>query len=188
MPRDGAQVRGRLREAALELYRERGYEATTAAQIAAHAGVTERTYFRHFPDEREVLFDGEAELRELFTDAITAAPSGASPLSALVRAFTAAVPLLVANRPVAERRARVIAVTPALRERAYAKTAALTEVLADALVERGIAPPTARLAAQVGMAAFERANHRWNQDPTLDLGNAIAEAADEVLTLGDSAS
>lgn len=42
-------VRTRLRGAALELFRERGYDRTTAATIAARAGVTERTFFRYFP-------------------------------------------------------------------------------------------------------------------------------------------
>jgi AcrR family transcriptional regulator len=184
MPRDGAQARARLREAALELYRERGYDETTAAQIAARAGVTERTYFRHFADKREVLFDGEAELRAILVEAIAAAPPGLAPLPILVRAFTAAVPLLVLNRSVAEQRAQVIAVTPALQERAYAKTAALTDALANALADRGTAPPTARLAAQVGMAVFDRASRRWGGDPAVDLGASIAQAADEVLALG----
>ena len=66
MPRDGKKVRKHLQWAALELYRERGYEETTAAKIAAKAGVTERTFFRHFPDKREVLFDGDA----VFTEAV----------------------------------------------------------------------------------------------------------------------
>jgi AcrR family transcriptional regulator len=184
MPRDGAPARARLCQAALELYREQGYEETTTAQIAARAGVTERTYFRHFADKREVLFGGEAELSAILVDAVAAAPAGLAPLPVLVRAFAAAVPLLVLNRPVAEQRARVIAVTPALQERAYAKTAALTDALANALADRGIAPPTARLAAQVGMAAFERASRRWAGNPAVDLAASIAQAADEVLTLG----
>ena len=183
MPRDGTRARARLREAALELYRERGYDETTAAQIAARAGVTERTYFRHFADKREVLFDGEAELRLILVDAVAAAPPDLGPLAVLIRALTAAVPLLVANRPIAEQRARVIAVTPALQERAYTKVAALTDALAQALTQRGTAAPTARLAAQTAMAAFDRASRHWADDPTTDLGTAITSAADEVLTL-----
>ncbi|MFZ0088445.1 MAG: TetR family transcriptional regulator [Solirubrobacteraceae bacterium] len=183
MPRDGTKARARLREAALELYRERGYDETTTAQIAARAGVTERTYFRHFADKREVLFDGEAELRTILLDAVTAAPPGLAPLSVLVQALTAAVPLLIANRSVAQQRAEVIAVTPALQERAYAKTAALTDALARGLAKRGTAPPTARLAAQVAMATFDRASRNWAENPTTDLRAAIAQAADEVSTL-----
>ena len=133
MPRDGTKARARLRQAALELYRERGYDETTTAQIAARAGVTERTYFRHFPDKREVLFDGEAELRTIVLEAVAAAPAGLAPLPVLLRGLTAAVPLLIANRSVAAQRAEVIAVTPALQERAYAKTAALADALAQAL-------------------------------------------------------
>ena len=161
-------------------------DETTAAQIAARAGVTERTYFRHFADKREVLFDGEAELRAILEDAIAAAPAALAPLSVLVRAFGAAVPLIVANRSVAEQRAQVIAVTPALQERAYAKIAALTDALANALADRGVAPPTARLAAQVGMATFDRTSRRWADDPTVDVSACIALAGKEVLALGET--
>ena len=184
MPRDGSKARARLRAAALDLYRERGYDETTTAQIAARAEVTERTYFRHFADKREVLFDGEAELRAVLIGAVAAAPDGLAPLPVMVAAFTAAVPLLIANRSVAQQRAKVIAVTPALQERAYAKTAGLTDALADALTARGSPRPTAQLAAQVGMAAFARASRSWADDPDLDLATLIAQAADEVLTLG----
>jgi len=56
--------RGRLQEAALALYAERGFDQTTVAEIAARAGVTERTFYRHFADKREVLFGGSAVLKE----------------------------------------------------------------------------------------------------------------------------
>ena len=184
MPRDGTRARARLREAALELYEERGYDQTTTAQIAERAGVTERTYFRHFADKREVLFDGEAELRTILVDAIATAPSDLGPLPVLVQALNAAVPLLIANRPIAERRGKIIAVTPALQERAHAKTAALIDVLAAALVQRGTTPPTARLAANVAMAVFQHASRRWAGEPDIELGAAIAQAADEVTALG----
>ena len=184
MPRSGAEARNRLREAALELYLGRGYDATTTAQIAERAGVTERTYFRHFADKREVLFDGEAELRTIMVGAIATAPGGLAPLPLVVRAFTAAVPLLVRNRPIAERRAQVIAVTPALQERAHAKSAALLDAVVTAVTARGVPEPTARLAAQVGMAVFERASRSWGDDLTRDLGDLIRSAADEVRSLG----
>ncbi len=184
MPRSGAEARNRLREAALELYLDRGYDATTTAQIAERAGVTERTYFRHFADKREVLFDGEGELRTIMTDAITTAPAGVAPLPLVIRAYTAAVPLLVKNRPIAERRARVIAVTPSLQERAHAKGVALLDAVVAVLVVRGIPEPTARLAAQIGAAIFQRATRSWRDNPALDLGDLIHRAADEVRTLG----
>jgi AcrR family transcriptional regulator len=184
MPRSGAEARRRLREAALTLYREHGYDATTTAQIAERAGVTERTYFRHFADKREVLFDGEAELRTVLVDAVAGSPSGMPPLDVLVRAFTATVPLFVAGRAVAQRREAIIEVTPALRERAHAKTAALVDALATALADRGLSPASALLAAQVGMAALARAVGAWGGTSAAELEGLIAAAADEVRALG----
>jgi AcrR family transcriptional regulator len=184
MPRSGAEARIRLREAALELYLEHGYDATTTAQIAERADVTERTYFRHFADKREVLFDGESELRDVMVTAIADAPAGDTSLSVVIAAYIAAVPLFVKGRPIAVRRAEVIAVTPALQERAHAKTAALREAVIGALVDRGIPEPTARLAAQVGAAAFERASRAWYPDASQDLTKLVMSAADEVRALG----
>jgi AcrR family transcriptional regulator len=184
MPRDGAEARGRLREAALALYGEHGYDATTTAQIAARAGVTERTYFRHFADKREVLFEGEKELGDVMTAAVVEAPADRPPLSAVQDAYNAAVPLFVAGRSVAERRAPIIAATPALQERAHAKSAAIVDAVADALVTRGVTRPTAELAAQVGRAAFARAMGSWGGRSAAELHRLIDEAMDEVRSLG----
>ena len=130
-----------------------------------------------------MLFDGEAELRTTMTDAIGDAPAGLGPLALVVRAYTAAVPLLVAGRPIAERRAEVIDTAPALQERAQAKAAALLEAVIAAVAARGVPGPTARLAGQVGAAAFDRASRAWGGDPSLDLAGLIAQAADEVRRL-----
>lgn len=183
MPRSGEQARLRLRAAALELYGERGYETTTTAQIAERAGVSERTFFRHFPDKREVLFDGEAELIAIMTSAIGAAPADLSPLYLVMTAYNAAVPLLVANRALAEQRAQVIASTSALRERAHAKAAALLEAVTTAVVARGVPRPTARLAAQVGAAIFDGASHAWTDEPGRDLHELLTESTAEARRL-----
>jgi AcrR family transcriptional regulator len=183
MPRSGAEARARLREAALELYLDHGYDATTTAQIAQRAGVTERTYFRHFADKREVLFNGESELRDVMVAAIADAQEGTPPLALVVSAYTAAVPLFVAGRPIAVRRAEVIAETPALKERAQAKTAALADAIIAALAARGVPESTARLAAQLGSATFDRASREWYRQPRLDLVVLIRNAADEVRAL-----
>ena len=131
-------MRGRLQLAALELYCERGYDRTTTAEIAARVGVTERTFFRHFADKREVLFDGEAELHRVLTQAITEAPAALGPLQVLLTAFRSAAPMVEAARSFAEPRHRVVLVTPALHERDLAKMAALSEALATALRHRGV--------------------------------------------------
>lgn len=183
MPRSGAEARRRLREAALDLYRERGYDATTTAEIAARAGVTERTYFRHFADKREVLFDGELELRDTIVGAIEAAPPAQSPLAVLTHAFVASVPLFVAGRRVAELRQSIIDVTPALQERAHAKSAALVASITAALAARGESRSSAALAGQIGMAAFGHAIRGWNGTSGTDLERLIRVAFDEVRAL-----
>jgi AcrR family transcriptional regulator len=183
MPRSGAEARARLREAALDLYSEQGYDATTTAEIAARAGVTERTYFRHFADKREVLFDGETELRDVMRDAIVSAPAGLTPLALVLRAYAAAVPLFVAGRSIAVRRAAIIATSSALAERAHAKSAALTEALIGVLRERGIPEPTARLATRAGAAVFERGSSAWDGRSAAGLEALIAQAEAELRAL-----
>src|ERR1700690_3375554 len=110
MPRNGAAARLRLQQAALELYGERGYDETTTAEIAARAGVTERTYFRHFADKREVLFGGEAPLRDALAQALAGLPASVAPLEAVLQALRSLVPVLEDDRALSELRHRVISV------------------------------------------------------------------------------
>ncbi len=185
MTRREDDVRVRLQRTALELFRERGYDRTTAAEIAARAGVTERTFFRHFPDKREVLFDGEATLRALLTASIADAPDGLGPLDALFRAFRSVQPVLEDNRPFSKPRHEVISSTPALRERELAKMAALADALADALKVRGVAELQAVLAARVGLAAFAHATVSWIDDPEPGLGERLDLAHGALKALSD---
>ena len=170
-------VRVRLRDAALELFRERGYDRTTAAGIAARAGVTERTFFRQFPDKREVLFDGEAILQQALTAAIADAPNRLGPLDTLFLAFRSVVPLLEANRPFSQPWHEVVSATPALRERELAKSAALADALAAALQARGTGTLASVVAARTGMAAFAHATVVWLEDPTSDLADRLDAVA-----------
>ena len=176
-------VRPRLQGAALALFRERGYDRTTAAEIAARAGVTERTFFRHFPDKREVLFDGEATVRAALTASIADAPAGLGPLDTLFRAFRSFQPTLEDNWSYSKPRHEVIAATPALQEREVAKTAALADALAAALKARGVADLRAVLAARAGMAAFVHATLSWLDDPEVGLGERIDLAFRELKAL-----
>lgn len=176
-------ARSRLQKAALDLFADRGYDHTTAAQIAAHAGVTERTFFRHFQDKREVLFDGEAVLRAALTTAIADAPNGLPPLDLVFLAFRSVVPLLEANRPFAEPRQAVIVATPALAERELTKHAVLADALAEALVLRGVDDLAAMLAARTGMMAFAHAAVTWLADPTLDLNTRLDRTQASLTTL-----
>lgn len=182
MARGAKEVRQRLRRAALELYRDQGFDQTTAAQIAARAGVTGRTFFRHFADKREVVFEEEA-LRAALTAGLAAVPPTLAPLDALLRAFRSAEPLLEENLASADLRREVITATPALQERALAKAATLTNDLAAALRERGIESRLAGLAAQVGMAACSQAAAAWNADPSRPFAAQLDRAFGDLQTL-----
>jgi len=187
MPRSGDDARRRLAQAALELFSERGYDATTTAEIAARAGVTERTFFRHFPDKREVLFDGEAAFRDTLADGVLAAPRELDPLGALRWSFLSVEQTLIDNRGFSGPRAALIARTPALQERVLSKIANLTKALADALGRRGVEPAVAALAAEVGMAAFNYAAAAWIADPTSGLDANLARAFDRLKGLASPA-
>src|SRR3954467_14884015 len=102
-------AQGRLQAAALELFEERGFEQTTVEDIAARAGLTKRTFFRHFADKREVLFDGGDALRQVFVEGLEAA-TAAEPLDAITASLQAAGAQFGEDRrEFARRRQRVIA-------------------------------------------------------------------------------
>ena len=180
MPRSGEPARRRLQQSAIELFCERGYDQTTTAEIAARAGVTERTFFRHFLDKREVLFDGQAKLAKALTDAIARVPVTLRPLEVLYRAFRLVEQLLEDNRPFSLPRQQVIDRTPALQERELAKVAALAEALALALRQRGVDERLAALAAQTGMATFRYAVASWLANPAGGLGAHLDRAFNEL--------
>ncbi|MFC7877563.1 TetR/AcrR family transcriptional regulator [Isoptericola sp. NPDC057391] len=161
MARWEPDARGRMTRAALDLYAEQGFEQTTTAQIAERAGVTERTYFRHFADKREVLFDGSHELEAAIAAAIAAAPGAADPFDVVGEAVATAVAVLDERREFAARRAAVIAATPRLQERELLKLAALRDAAAKAVRGRGVPEPDASMIAEAGAAAFRVGFEAW---------------------------
>ena len=174
-------ARGRLEQAALELYVERGYEQTTVAEIAERAGLTERTFFRHFADKREVLFAGAGALQELLVTAVADAPDAVAPLEAVAAALEAAGALLQERREYSRRRQSVIDANPALQERELIKLAALASALAGALRRRGVTGPAASLTAEAGIAVFKVAFERWiGETGQSDLPRLIRESLDEL--------
>lgn len=154
-------ARGRLAKAALELYSERGFEQTTVAEIAKRAGLTERTFFRHYADKREVLFAGAPVMRELFVQAVTDAPWSAAPADVLVAGFDAVSEMFTDRRDVARQRQTVIAANADLQERELIKLAKLSAAVAEALRRRGIAEPAATLTAEAGIVVFKVGFERW---------------------------
>jgi AcrR family transcriptional regulator len=176
--------RGRLAEAALALYGERGFEQTTVAEIAKRAGLTERTFFRHFTDKREVLFAGGNDLQELLVTTVADAPETATPIEVVALAIEAAGTLLQGRREFSLRRQKVIAANVNLQERELSKLASLATALAEALRERGVDDVPATLVAEVAIAIFRTAFERWHEgNAERDLAQLVRESFDELKTL-----
>jgi AcrR family transcriptional regulator len=158
-------ARSRLQAAALELYVKQGYEQTTVEEIARAVGLTERTFFRHFADKREVLFDGQDALEQMFLDGVAAAPADASPLDIAASALaSSAVFFPDARRHWSRQRQAVITANPALKERELLKMAALAGSVAGALRARGVADRAAVLAAESCVTVFAVSFEQWIAD------------------------
>ncbi|MEU4253770.1 helix-turn-helix domain-containing protein [Amycolatopsis sp. NPDC026612] len=177
-------ARERLVVAAVDLFTEQGYDATTVTQIAERAGVTKSTFFRHFPDKRELLVAGQEALGRLLTEGIAEAPGDAGPLEAvaagLVRASTAMGPV---NREIAPRLKAAIAASTELQERNALKSVSLAAAMTTALIARGVPDPTAALAGELGVLAFKRGYAAWSDgDGATEDGFAacLIEALDEL--------
>jgi AcrR family transcriptional regulator len=157
-------ARERLVVAAIDLFTEQGYDATTVAQIAERAGVTKSTFFRHFADKRELLVAGQETLSRLLAEGITEAPSDATPLEAvaagLERASSAMGPM---NRELAPRLKAAVAASAELQERDALKSISLAAAMTTALVARGVPDLTAAIAAELGVLAFKRGFTEWSE-------------------------
>ena len=167
----------RLVVAAVDLFTEQGYDATTVAQIAARAGVTRSTFFRHFSDKREVLVAGQGTLSRLLSDGITEAPPGATPLEAvaagLERASTA---MGSANRELGPRLEAAVAASTELQERDALKSVGLAAAMTTALGARGVLDPVAQLAGEMGVLALKQGYARWSRSEGEDVGGLAPHA------------
>lgn len=174
-------ARGRLVQAAMDLYSERGFGQTTVAEIAKRAGLTERTFFRHFGDKREVLFAGADALRLALVRALEDAPDSLSPIDAVAKALEALAAQLPERPDFPRRRQKIIAENPELQERERIKLAALATAAADALKRRGVVELAAVLAAEMGIAVFRVAFERWiSETSQRDLSRVIRESLEEL--------
>jgi AcrR family transcriptional regulator len=157
-------ARERIVLAAVDLFTEQGYDDTTVAQIAERAGLTKSTFFRHFPDKRELLAAGQETLSLLLAEGIADAPDGASPLEAVAAGLErAASEMGPMNRELGPRIKAAVAASAELQERAVLKNVGLAAAMSEALVARGVADPVAHLAAELGVLAFKRGFAEWSE-------------------------
>lgn len=163
MARWEPDARGRLEKAAMELFQKRGYARTTVGDIAEHAGLTERTFFRYFTDKREVLFSGSAELERALVDLVLGARKDLTPLQVTIDAIEQVSTWLQSKRDFADVRARYTIVTEhaEVRERELIKMAALAVAITKALHARGVSEPTASVVAESGITVFKVGFERW---------------------------
>ena|ERR1700722_4793927 len=174
-------ARGRLVQAALELYSERGFEDTTVEQIAQRAGLTERTYFRHFADKREVLFFGAHQLEELMLRALDGAPASLPAIDAIGVVLEAMAADFEDRRAFAQRRQKIIVAHAELQERERIKLASLAASLSAALRRRGVGDSAAALAAELAIAVFRVAFERWVDETNRhDFARIVRETLHEV--------
>lgn len=169
----------RLARAALTLFAERGYDATTVNDIAERAGLTKSTFFRHCNDKREVLFLGQEHMTARLAEAVRAIPSGTPPagvLAAVLDAVGAFFPQ--EHRSTSATRATVVATHAELRERELLKGAELGSAIESAVREQGRGEIAARFLAAVALLALDTAHRRWIDDPD---ERSYREHADETL-------
>ena len=155
-------ARGRLAHAAIELFAEQGFAETTIPQIAARAGLTTRTFFRHFADKREVLFAGDAELPDLVQPLVANAPAALGPMQVITYCLeTIAMNWFDGQFAYMRLRRAVIQADEGLRERELRKLAVLSGAIDRGFRERGVDELTALIAAQLGVAVFDITIGRW---------------------------
>ncbi|MFB7599985.1 TetR/AcrR family transcriptional regulator [Streptomyces sp. NPDC056160] len=177
---------GRLAAAALDLFEEQGYENTTVIEIAEHAGLTKSTFFRYFPDKREVLFGG-GTVAGLLVEGIASAPAESGPLDTVAEALDALGRTFFTadRREFSGRRQAVLNANTELREREALKRIELTASMIEALNRRGVPSLTARVAAHLGALAWEIAYDQWvGTDNSEGFGPLARQALADVCAAG----
>jgi len=168
---------GRLVTAAMALFEEQGYDATTVAEIAERAGLTKRTFFRYFTDKREVLFGGAEELERRWVEAVQSAPADACPLTAVAAGFAPVAEMFEGIHAFTRVRARIVNANPELQERELIKLERLAGRIGAVLRARGVPDHAALLAAHSGVTVFHVAFGRWvAQDDPAALARLMEES------------
>jgi AcrR family transcriptional regulator len=164
MARWEAGARERLVVAAVDLFAEQGYDATTVTQIAERAGVTKSTFFRYFPDKRDILVAGQETLSRLLAEGIAEAPAGASPLEAVAAGLERVSGAMGRmTRELGPRMKAAVAASAELQERDALKSVGLAAAMTAALIGRGVPDPAAHLAGELGVLAFKRGYAEWSE-------------------------
>jgi len=179
-----SDARGRLERAAVELFVEQGFAATTVPQITARAGLTTRTFFRHFADKREVLFDGD-EIPAYATRLMREAPPALDPMTLIVQGLRTVAESRFEGRADELRvRRDIIRSDAGLRERDLRKRAALADAIRQGFLDRGVDARTGTLAAEISVSVLYTALEQWlDQNDDRPLFNIVLDTLDALQDL-----
>jgi len=177
-------ARQRLERAALELFTEQGFAATTVPEITARAGLTTRTFFRHFADKREVLFAGEEEVPGLVARMMAEAPAAMEPVPLIVDGLkTLAETRFEGRRQEIREKREIIRSDESLRERNLRKGAGLRDAVLAGFVERGVETLTATLLAEISVTLLNVSLNEWlDQDADRPFFDIILETLESLQT------
>ncbi|MEV4709286.1 helix-turn-helix domain-containing protein [Actinoplanes sp. NPDC049316] len=162
MSRWRPDARERLQAAALDLFAEQGFAATTVPAIAARAGLTTRTFFRHFADKREVLFADDAEVPAMVAKLMAEAPATAEPMQLIVEGLRTVAATRFEGRKAALRHRRdLVRSDEGLRERDLRKRAAMAEAVREGFLARGLDATRAALLAETCVTLVSVSIAEW---------------------------
>lgn len=164
MVRKAENARERFEAAAYSLFKKRGYAATTVPEIAAEAGLTERTFYRYFSDKREVMFWRAGDHQVKIVGEIASTQADGHPLTIVAHAFESVAPFIDGHRPIVKLRQLLISTHGDLQERELMKLHGLASATDQALRQRGLPPSFSRAVAEIGVAVWKVALENWRSD------------------------
>ena len=170
------QTRERLTRAAMTLFLERGFEATTLDDIAAAADVSRRSFFHYFASKEDVVFAWQEEIITALIAAVAARPAGESMLTAAENAIAAMVKQLDPGEAIAM--ARLKRDNPALQARNQVKYEMLERTLAEALGKRAghkTERLQARLVAMITTGAMRIGDELWTAEGAREKPEAMVK-------------
>jgi AcrR family transcriptional regulator len=173
--RKKARTRAAIREHALRLFREQGYDATTVEQIAEAAEVSPSTFFRYFPTKEDVVLQDEFDV--LAIGAFEAQSADLSPVAAFRAAAREAFASIGADELARLRETAELTLTvPELRARAMDEFARTIGVIAEAVARRSGRDPddfAVRVLAGAIVGVIMAATMPWHdwaaEDPGTDM-------------------
>jgi len=154
-------ARDRLEHAALELFLDHGFDRVTVPEITARAGLTTRTFHRHFADKREVLFADADQFSTFASRLVLQAPAHLGPIDVVAQGLPTLATAFEGRLEQLKLRKAIIDTHDGLRERELRKMEALVDAITNAFRDRGVDDRTAAVVAETAVGVVKVALRRW---------------------------